>query len=216
MRRLTPTSVKKDLGGLQAVLSIAKQERMIKINVAAEVKVAGYTKGQGRKKARLPFTPNMMKTLFSSPIFVGCKGPRDFERKQPGPFIYQDEMYWAFLLGAFAGPRLEEIGQTRLDDIETIDLAEAFGPPWSGTRTVIYVTGTGDFQSAKTEGSVRVLIVHPRLTDLGFLDLVERRRNAGADRLFDLTKSTNDKWTKELSRRLNLYLDAVVTDDVLP
>lgn len=42
---------------------------------------------------------------------------------------------------------------------------------------------------------------------------MNRRRQEGADRLFELSKSTNDKWTKELSRRLNHYLDAVVTDD---
>lgn len=214
IRRLTPTSVKKDLGGLQAVLSVAKSERMIVINVASEIQVAGYTKvGRGLNKKRYPFTPSMMKLLFASPIFTGCAGLEGYQRKIPGDKVYQDEMYWSFLLGAFSGARLEEIGQARLADIETIDLATAYGEPWSGVRTVIYITDMGLFQSTKTDGSSRALIVHTRLIELGFLDYIESRRVAGADRLFDLEKSTADKWTKELSRRLNRYIDAIVTTD---
>ena len=104
VRLLTPTSVKKDLGGIQAVLSVAKSERMIKINVASEIKVAGYTKANhGRSKARYPFTPTMMKLLFASPMFTGCQGSQDSQRKVSGDKIYQDEMYWTFLLAAFSG-----------------------------------------------------------------------------------------------------------------
>lgn len=75
------------------------------------------------------------------------------------------------------------------------------------------MTGTGEGESIKNEGSARVIVVHPRLLDLGFLECVRRRREAGAVRLFDLKQSATGKWTKELSRRVNRYVDRVVTDD---
>jgi hypothetical protein len=56
-------------------------------------------------------------------------------------------------------------------------------------------------------------MVHPRLLDIGFLDYVQARREAGAKRLFDLKQSALGKWTKELSRRTNRYIDRVVTKD---
>jgi integrase len=51
------------------------------------------------------------------------------------------------------------------------------------------------------------------LLDLGFRQYVEARRAAGADRLFDLKQSVTGKWTKELSRRVNRYVDRTVTGD---
>ena len=68
-----------------------------------------------------------MEALFASPLFTGCAGQTDIERTRPGQRIYQDELYWSFLFGATAGPRLEEIGQIRLDDIEELSGKEG-GP----------------------------------------------------------------------------------------
>jgi hypothetical protein len=58
-----------------------------------------------------------------------------------------------------------------------------------------------------------VIVVHPRLLELGFLGYAQRRREAGATRLFELKQSATGKWTKDLSRRVNRYVDRVVTDD---
>jgi hypothetical protein len=148
-----------------------------------------------------------METLFASPLFTGCIGHRDFERTKPGPHVYQDELYWAFLFGATAGPRLEEVGQIRVDDIEVLERGDQ--PPIVG----IYVTGTGESQSAKTDESIRVIIVHPRLVELGFLSFVASRKSKGATQLFDLKQSKLGTWSKELSRRANRYLDRAVVDD---
>jgi len=94
-----------------------------------------------------------------------------------------------------------------LDDIEVVQEA---GKP---TVVGIYVTGMGLDQSIKNDASARVFIVHLRLIELGFLDYVEQRRAASATKLFDLAQSTLGTWSKELSRRLNRYIDRTVTDD---
>lgn len=65
----------------------------------------------------------MMEKLFASPLFTGCAGRSDIDRTKPGHRIYQDALYWSFLFGATAGPRLEEVGQIRLDDIEVTERA---------------------------------------------------------------------------------------------
>ena len=208
IRTLSPGAVKKDVGVFAAILGLLRNEGWINDNVAAGVAIAGYSKTRrGQRTPRLPLRPSMMETLFASPLFTGCSGRTDAERTRPGKKVYQDELYWSFLFGATAGPRLEEVGQIRLDDIEVTER------PGEAPLVAIYVTGTGEGESIKNEESARVSVVHPRLLDLGFLDYVRRRRKAGAVRLFDLKQSATGKWTKELSRRVNRYVDRIVTDD---
>lgn len=207
-KKLSPGSIKKDVGALSAIFSALKGERWIKTNVAAEIPVSGYSKRRkGQVNPRLPLRPTMMKDLFASTLFTGCAGRSDFERTKPGTLVFQDELYWSFLFSAAAGPRLEEVGQILLSDIEEI---KEEGHP---TVVGIYVTGTGEDQSVKTDESIRVIVVHPKLIDLGFLDFVKQRRAAGAIRLFDLKQSRLGSWTKELSRRMNRYLDRTITSD---
>jgi len=207
-RKLSPGAVRKDVGAIAAILALVRNEGWIEANVATGVIVAGYSKTrQGQRTPRMPLRRSMMETLFASPLFTGCAGPSDIQRTWPGDFVYQDELYWSFLFGATAGPRLEEIGQIKLDDIEILPREE--GHP----IVAIYVTGTGEGESIKNDESSRVIVVHPRLLDIGFLQYVKRRRAAGAQRLFDLKQSATGKWTKELSRRVNRYVDRTVTDD---
>jgi len=208
IQTLSPGAVKKDVGVLAAILSLLRNEGWIDDNVASGVAIAGYSKTRkGQRTPRLPLRRSMMETLFASPLFTGCAGRSDIERTRPGENVYQDALYWTFLFGATAGPRLEEIGQIRLDDVEIIPRDDAH------PTVAIYVTGTGQGESIKNDESARVIVVHPRLLDLGFLQYVEERRAAGAERLFDLKQSATGKWTKELSRRVNRYVDRVVTDD---
>jgi hypothetical protein len=131
-----------------------RNEGWIDDNVATGIIVAGYSKTRQRQRTpRLPLRRSMMETLFASPLSTGAEGPGDIERTRPGRNVYQDTLYWAFLCGATAGPRLEEIGQIRLDDIEIILSGE-------GQQTVaIYVTGTGLDESVKNDESSRVIAV---------------------------------------------------------
>ena len=66
MERVKPASVKKYLGAIQALLGFAFQERFIPANVAASIKVEGYSK----KGDRRPFARNELAWLFAAPLFT--------------------------------------------------------------------------------------------------------------------------------------------------
>ena len=212
--RLAPGSIKKDVSAIGWILGKIKADAHCGVNVAEKIEIAGYSKTKkGQKTPRLPFTPDMMQTLFDSPLFTGCAGHGDAQRAKPGPHVYQDELYWSFLFGAVGGPRLGEIGQIALSDVKDVDLDRTFGGGFTGRCTFIHITGTGEGQHVKTDVSERYVVIHDRLIELGFRDYVEQRRRAGKTRLFDLEPDRNGNFVKRLSRRSNDYLDRVVTKD---
>jgi len=139
-----------------------------------------------------------MKDLFESPMFTGCEGERGKKRARPGPHVYQDALYWSFLFGATSGHRLSEVATARVEDVE-----EAEGPDG---ETIVGIFAT---ENVKNEHSARVILVHPRLLDLGFLEYVHTRRKTGATMLFELPKGGS----KKLSERVNKYLDWTVVDN---
>lgn len=192
-KRLSPTSIKKDIGGLSAIFAALKSERWIRQNPAKDVPIDGYSKG----RKVYPFRPEMMRKLFNSPLFTGCQGSRGKKRALAGPYVFQDAVYWSFLFAATAGHRMSEVGVALTENVE-----EAEGP--NGEKIVgIFI------MDAKNEHSQRVIIVHPRLLDLGFLDHVKERRRRGESYLFDLPGGG----AKKLSERLNDYIDEVLIDD---
>lgn len=149
-KRLAPGSVKKDLGALSQILGKVANDLGEVTHVAARIEVAGYTKiKKAQKRPRASFTPAMMQGLFESPMFTGCAGATDVQRTKPGNHIYQDELYWAFLFGDMAGPRLEEIGQIALSDVHHCDLRRTFGEEYEGRCTFVHITGSGEDQNVK-------------------------------------------------------------------
>lgn len=127
--------------------------------------------------------------------------------------VFQDEMYWSFLFGVVGSPRLDERGQIAASDVHRCDLQRTFGEDYKGTCTFVHITGTGEEQSVKNDEFDRYVVIQERLIELGFNNYVQQRRTADATRLFDLQPDEDGTFTKELSRRLNRYLDRVVTKD---
>ncbi|MBX3564377.1 MAG: hypothetical protein KF730_07350 [Sphingomonas sp.] len=212
--RLASGTVKKDVGAMSQILGKVQTDAFVGINVAEKIEIAGYSKTRaGQKKPHLPLPPGMIQTLFDSPLFTGCAGIGDVARTKPGIHLYQDELYWLFLFGAMSGPRLREIGQLRLDDVHHCDMRRTFGDEYEGSCTFVHITGTGIDQEVKNDGSDRYVVLHDRLIDLGFNDLVAHRRALGKETLFDLPGTSGASPTKLLSNRLNRYFDRTVTDD---
>jgi hypothetical protein len=111
--------------------------------------------------------------------------------------VFQDTLYWSFLFGATVGHRMSEVAVAPIADVE-----EAIGP--QGEKIVgIFI------MDAKNDHSQRVIIVHPELLALGFIEYVEERRRSGKPNLFDLPKGG----AKKLSEKLNAYIDDVIVDD---
>ncbi|WP_123832294.1 site-specific integrase [Luteimonas sp. 100069] len=69
---------------------------------------------------------------------------------------------WPCLLGLYTGARVPEIGQLRV-----LDVMELAGVP------CLSFSDEGEHQSLKSVSSRRVVPIHPRLLDLGFLDYVK-------------------------------------------
>ncbi|WP_180338550.1 site-specific integrase [Janthinobacterium sp. 61] len=113
------------------------------------------------------------------------------------PSYWYPFQYWIPLLGLYAGCRIKEASQLHLDDIRLeadvwcIDVNE----------------NTAD-KSIKNEQSKRLIPLHPKLIELGFLDYCERLRNVGYRRVFpDLTWAKTDaKYAKESIRKMSAML----------
>ncbi|MEP4557699.1 site-specific integrase [Cobetia amphilecti] len=107
--------------------------------------------------------------------------------------------YWLPLLAIYTGARLEELAALAPDDIgrhDGIDYLEIHGT---------------DGRHIKNAASWRAVPIHPRLIELGFLDLVASRQ--GCERLFDLPRRqgrygfTASKWFTRHRAKLGIAAD---------
>ena len=200
-KRVGPATVKKRVGGVQALLSFAHEQKWIKTNVGRDVPIIGYSKRPAMP--RQTFDEEDLVTLFCSPLFV-----------DPASWSWTSKttdcsLYWLFLINATTGARIEEVGQALLADVKI-----------KGGITYIDIDdyandgAEGDDKSIKTPTSRRLVPVHDRLLALGFNDYCDALRAAGHDRLFpDLQSNGFGKRTQDASKRANRYIDAVVSRD---
>lgn len=120
-------------------------------------------------------------------------------------------LFWVPALG-LNGARISELLQLRPGDVkkdgETLYLDLS---PFDETGR------RDDAKRVKTDGSERLAPIHPLAIDAGFLELVERRRREGAERLFPEIKPRAQPggkldWGHYYSRRINAILDKAVSD----
>jgi len=139
---------------------------------------------------REPWTPEDLRGLFASPVFSAGERPRGGGG---------DAAYWLPLLGLYTGARLGELAPLTVRDIVTEDE--------TGITAIKFSEIEEEGRRLKTISSRRVVPIHPKLVDLGFLAFIlARQREAGADaRLFPaLTRgpkgSYGDHWSKWFGR----------------
>lgn len=197
--RISPQSIKKYLGAVQALLGFAFQERFIPANTGAGIKVEGYTK----KSKRRPFTKDELAQVFAAKLFTAPWSDPLSKSK-----VSDSTLRWLFLLGLCTGARIEELGQILLADVKS-----ELGVPYIDVTDYV-MDEIEEHNRVKTDGSIRVIPLHPKLIMLGFLDYVQRMRSRGAVRLFpDLVADSLGVKTKEASRRANRLIDKTVGDD---
>lgn len=199
--RVSPTTLKKRIGSIQALLSFAHQERWIEQNVGTGIRITGFTRAA---RGRRSFLPGELGQLFASDLFL-----RPDLLLTRRTIVGDVTLYWLFLLGLTSGARLEEVGQARVVDVRTDD-------------GILYIDDVADERgdaslpdkSVKTHGSRRIIPIHDHVLALGFGRYVDALRVAGSELLFpDLRPNAFGKLTKEASRRLNRYINAVVSAD---
>jgi integrase len=198
VKTISPQTLKKRVGALQALLSFAHSERWIATNAGIGIKIRNYTK-TGKIRS---FEDEELASLFAAPLFNQCRAWR-FDRA-----VTDSSLFWILLIAATTGARLEEIGQASLFDVKQasdltyLDITE-------------YVDrGTENEKSVKNDGSARLVPIHRRLVAMGFQGYCDALRSVGQTQLFpELRPNTVGKRTKEVSRVANRMIDKYVADD---
>lgn len=120
--------------------------------------------------------------LISLPLFTGCMSAHRIWK--PGKYFIQNHIYWGYLILILTGMRPGEVGQlTCADIIADQDHQNFFFDlrPFNARNGRVALK---DLRNLKTNGSGRVVPIHPLLIDLGLLDRVFELREAGEERLF--------------------------------
>ena len=202
--RISATTLKKRVGAIQALLGFAHSERWIAANVGSKIPIVGYTRSV---KERRSFRDGELQALFGSDLFLL---PSTWFSGRTG--LTDLTLHWLFLLGLTSGARLEEVGQARLADVQEDD-GIAF-IDIDDRENVVPAEPDTDGRSLKNEMSRRVVPIHDRLIELGFLEYVEAMRKLGQTMLFpDLKQNVFGKFTQEGSRRANRFIDKFVSKD---
>lgn len=159
-------------------------------------------RGKAPEKASLrqSFTASQLASIFSSPIFVGCKDDgRGF--KKPGENIIKRSRYWMPLIGLCTGMRESEILKLSSSNIKYTVKGNAF---IDLTREV-----------GKNKFSRREVPIHSILIGAGFLDFVEKKRKLIDDRLFpDVPTGADGTQTSIFSKRFATFLRGCGIKDV--
>lgn len=135
---------------------------------------------QHSRDARDSFSEKQLLTLFSSPLYIGCKSLSSCGR--PGKLILKTSYkYWLPLIGLYSGMRLQEITQLRLEDIQQ------YKDIW-----IFDINERHEDQTLKTSQSARKIPIHQDLIKLGLLDRVWQLQESKEVRLFPDIKLASD------------------------
>lgn len=165
-KRIGAKSAAKYFGYLSAAFAHWTNEGYLEKSPVGKLTVP--TPHQNQASMRVPFAPEDLKALFSSPIFAGCEGPA--RRTKAGPHVYRDGIYWAILIAPLSGMRITEIVQLGLKDINFDDEVPCFHIKADAALG----------QSVKSDAGWRRVPVHTRLIELGFKEFVLERQKAAS------------------------------------
>lgn len=142
-----------------------------------------------------PFTPEELETLCGSPLFVGCKDEVKWHLQ--GDHLIRDHRYWLPHVMMYSGARPGEIAQLLVDDVRQMHGV------W-----VMHFTDEGDpAKSLKTKGSFRVVPIHSKLVEMGFVEHVERERQAGERRIFpEAERNDRGHIASKFEKKFSQYL----------
>lgn len=185
----------KYLTAARSFLAWAKDNDLHDENPASNIKAAG-SKRRGTRRDRDPFTIEDLQTIFSAPLFTGCRSEHFVH--EPGPVRLWDHRYWLPLLGLWTGARLNELAQLTPSDVCEID----------GVPCIDINDKKGKI--LKTSSSVRRIPVHPELARLGFLEFAASAKAAAQAKLFpDLKPSADGYESSPFSKLFSRFLAKV-------
>lgn len=156
------------------------------------------SKGAGDDEdGRQPFTAEELKLIFGQQQYVTGDG----RHVVGGNAAWYPFEYWLPLLGLYAGCRISEVCQLHLSDVRAV----------SGVWVLDLNENTPDKKLKTDATSFRLIPLHHKLVELGFLEYCETLRKAGFQRVFpELSYSSTDaRYAKEPIRKMSAMLKAL-------
>jgi len=191
--RLKPSSVKKDISVIHAVLEWAVDNGYIDNNPASRIKVRADKRAV---EQRLPYSSDDLQVIFNSPVFT------EGFRPDGGA---GEAAYWLPLLALYTGARLDELGQLRVKDVRNEDGI------WH-----IDINTDGDDKKLKTLSSKRKVPLHENILTKGFTDYLNSLKQDGmlfpelkADTKGKLTGNWS-KWWGRYARQIEVHSERKV------
>ena len=163
VKPIAPNTVNNNMSTVIAFISWARKHGYISENFFEGMKVTNKKKAQDERK---PFSSGDLKKIFDPEKYLRETAESSFR-------------YWVPLLGLFTGARINEICQLHV--ISDIKMEEDVGI-WC-----LDINDTGDSENPKklkNKASARVIPIHPRLIELGFIDFVNKQIKSKHVRLF--------------------------------
>ena len=179
-----PMSVRTVNNNLTTVIGFmnwSKKQGYIKENYFEGLKLKSDKQARDERK---PFSDDDLKKIFDPDVYKQATDGIDYR-------------WWIPLLGLYTGARLNEICQLHVKDIKKEDGL------WC-----MHITAKGgtdeDFKRLKNMSSERLVPLHEKLIELGFIDYVKSQKKAKEVRLFpDLTYSTSEGYSRKIGRWFN-------------
>ena len=197
--RLSATSITKYIQCLSSFYTWAMKELDFEGKNPFLGRGVSSTSATSKRAERNPFSRQQLKTLFSSPIFYGCKSLASCY-KEGGLIPNDSNKYWVPLIGFYSGMRQQEILQLYLEDIY-----EHAGI-W-----VMDINENHPDKRLKTPQSKRLVPIHRDLITLGLIDLKNQRSlPEESQRLFsDALMSSDGTYSSTFSKWFSRYLKNV-------
>jgi integrase len=181
---------------LSALMNFAVNEGYIDRNPAKGLRVVDP---RHRRDRRLPFSNDQLRAIFNAPLYRGCVDD-EYGYADVGPARPRRARFWVPLIALFSGMRMNEICQLDVADIRQVDGVDCF-------LITSRSSGGRDDKKVKTSTSERFVPIHPRLTEIGFMDFVDERRRSGAVKLFpELPFSTTGYYSDPFSKWFRRFI----------
>ena len=181
VKPMSVRTVNNNLSTVIAFMNWSRKNGYVKENYFEGLKLPSTKKPQDERK---PFTDADLKKIFD-------------------PSVYKEETaginfrYWVPLLGLYTGARINEICQLHLSDIKQVD----------GLWCMEINANSEDKENPKrlkNKASERLIPLHDKLIELGFIDFVKEQRKTKVVRLFEgLYYNINDGHSRKAGRWFN-------------
>lgn len=186
--RLSPQTVKnRGLGAVSSMFAWAVDGMILEVNPRLGVRVRN---AEGTKLKRLSYTLDQLARIFVMPIYCD---PTIRPKGGGG-----EAAVWLPLLALFTGARLEELAQLRvvdvqrLEGVDVLDLMTIDDDPIASTKR-------------KTKSSRRLVPIHQKLIELGFLTYCAAMKRNGETRLFPAVISASSEKSAGFSKWWGRY-----------